>query len=178
MNEATAPSEKWWYFKITDEQADEIRHGNKAAINSFYTDNERLIRNICKKAINLFARLHTIIYGRMYCIYDAMYQVYVDLSSYRFENSRQLYGCMLRSVTNMERGGYTAKCGRFGVIVSLDSALPGKDGDGGRTYGDIIASPEILTDELAEDVELLYTTIAARIYPLSLVKQAELLSRI
>lgn len=178
MNEATAPSEKWWYFKITDEQADEIRHGNKTAINSFYTDNERLIRNICKKAINLFSRLREVVFGRMYCIDDAMYQIYVDLSSYRFENSRQLYGCMMRSVIYMERGGYTAKCGRFGVIVSLDSALPGKDGDEGRTYGDIIASPEILTDELAEDVELLYTTIAARIYPLSLVKQAELLSRI
>lgn len=178
MNEATAPNEKWWYFKITDEQADKIRHGDKAAINSFYADNENLIRNICKKAINLFSRLREVVFDRMYCIDDAMYQVYVDLSSYRFENSRQIYSCMMRSAINIERGGYTAKCGQFGAVVSLDSALPGKDGDEGRTYGDIIASPEILTDELAEDIETLYMTIAARIYPLSLVKQAELLSRI
>lgn len=148
-----ATTENWWKFIITDEQALEIQAKNIEAINKFFADNEKLLRNIVRRyfsqailyKITRYNYVRLLDAQRYYELDDMLHQIYVDLLDYKFKDSKELYYCITRSCVYMITGGYKSYCA-YRRCISLDKPIGKEDGDG--VIADLIASNRSIEDEL------------------------------
>ena len=157
--------ERWWKYKITDEQIEQIKVGNGEAIRRFWEDNEDLICNIIKGEI----RRCYILLGKCLDIWDCISQVYVDLPTYGYRKSLDITYGIFRSVQYCVYG-----YGR--AYVSFDTPLC----DGDLRLEDVLVGKYEIEDcyDYSVENERLYYKIALMLFPKSAEKRSNFLRRI
>jgi len=156
QSEEQTEQNKWWKFKITDEQARAWQYGDVNAAKQFYEENERLLRGIAKHYMkrsvidnlkHLYYRAALIELQRKYEYGEMLSQIYADMISYHFWDSHSLYRCIIRSCVGLVYGGYEPFCKVLTDIAIHSSSLDAPIGeDDGDELIDIIADSKTIDD--------------------------------
>lgn len=121
--ENTKVDERWWKYKITDEQIEQIKAENGEAIRRFWEDNEELICSLIKKELRRS--------GSFVDIWDCISQVYCDLPKYEYTCSLDISYGIFRSVRYCvsgyaDRNKTVSLSLEFGEELTLEDVLIGK----------------------------------------------------
>lgn len=161
--------ERWWLYKVTEEQINKINVGDVEEIRRFWEDNEKLIVNLIKG--ELFCQY--VYTGKHIDLEDCISQVYCDLSKYRIVNSRDITHGIFKSVKYCVRG---YKSGRaYYNEISLNDSLK-ED----FTLEDILVGASDVEEciDFSVESERLFYKVASLLFPTSEKKQKSFLSRL
>lgn len=128
-----------WHWKITPQQIQEIKQGNRDTLATVYFDNlptfRRVVYNICRR--------HNLL-----CFFeDCLQQIFVDLEHYHFENTKRFYSSLL--VSCLIAFGASFKSVPFKYCISLETPLRSvvKEQEfDGNTLADTLVAKECFED--------------------------------